>query len=177
MSVLLIVGTMKWRSLLEIGSIGITVLRNSGSELTCSVNDVMSVNSVMTVHEILSWSNISVLSRWMWTFVGEFSVVLIGMVVHFVPMELWSRLHVRHDFDPAPSEYSLASLLHCVHFDAFLVDEYFPASHRAQEIAPEVLAWPALHALQSVDGGRVPIHPAGQVRNGSQSSASWQLVM
>ena len=176
MSVLLIVGTMKWRSLLEIGSIGITVLRNSGSELTCSVNDVMSVNSVMTVHVMLSWSNVSLLSRWMWTFVGEFNVVLIGMVIHFVPMELWSRLHVRHDFDPAPSEYSLASLLHCVHFDAFLVDEYFPASHRAQEIAPEVLAFPALHGSHSFDAGCAPTQPAGHVRNGSQLS-SWQLVM
>ena len=73
-------------------------------------------------------------------FVGGFNTSSMGIAVHFVPMELWSRLHVRHDFDPAPSEYSLASLLHCVHFDAFLVDEYFPASHRAQEIAPEVLA-------------------------------------
>ena len=176
MSVLLVVGTTKWRSLLEIWSNGITVLRNSGSELSSSVNDEMSVPSVTTVHEILSWSNVSLLSRWMWTFVGEFNVVLIGMVIHFVPMELWSRLHVRHDFDPAPSEYSLASLLHCVHFDAFLVDEYFPASHEAQEIAPEVLAFPALHALHSVDGGRVPIEPAGHARNGSQLS-SWQLVM
>ena len=81
------------------------------------------------------------------------------------------------EVDPAVSEYSLTSLLHWVHFDAFLVDEYFPASQKAQEIAPKVLARPGSHALHSVDGGRAPIHPAGHARNGSQFASAWQLVI
>ena len=56
------------------------------------------------------------------------------------------------------------------------MDEYFPASHGAQETAPVLLVRPGSHAVQVVDAIWVPIQPAGHARNGAQLS-SWQLVI
>jgi hypothetical protein len=100
----------------------------------------------------------------------------VGIAVHLVPIDISVTPHIWQTFDSAASEYFLDPISHTVQFDEPVAFENFPASHEAQEIAPEVLAFPAVHALHSVDGGRVPIEPAGHARNGSQLS-SWQLVM
>jgi hypothetical protein len=73
-------------------------------------------------------------------FDGDFNLSSMGIAVHFVPVELWSTLHVLQDCNPALSEYFPEGWSHEVHFGACLVAEYFPASHGAQETAPEVLA-------------------------------------
>jgi hypothetical protein len=117
-----------------------------------------------------------VLVRSITTFLGTGKVRSIGISVHLVPTETSLIAHVLQEIVSIILEYSPANWSHAVHSNEPTNCENFPASHGAQETAPNVLARPGSHFSQLVDGGRVPFEPAGHARNESQSS-SWQLVM